>query len=110
MTPPDGAESLPRRKNDAVRLRLPPAVEFSDLASLFHELDRRKEYRVFLDVGNVARWSTIEFRVLNNFTKAFEEHGGFVRLENASADLVALFHSFGCAGLLSDRRIRTTPR
>jgi len=98
----ESAKSLLRSEDDAVRLCLLPAVDFSDLASLLHELDRRERYRVCLDVGNVSGWGTVEFRVLSSFAESFQRHGGFLRLENASASLAALFRSFGCIRLLSD--------
>ena len=100
----ENANILLRGEDDAVRLCLLPAVDFSDLASLLHELDRRERHRVCLDVANVARWGTVEFRVLSSFAESFQGHGGFLRLENASADLAALVRSFGCTRLLSDRQ------
>ena len=103
----NSSKNLICREDDVVRLCLLPAADFSDLAFLFHELDRREQYRVCLDVSDVARWGTVEFRVLGSFAESFKLHGGFVRLENASANMAALVRSFGCDKLLSDLSAQT---
>jgi anti-anti-sigma regulatory factor len=98
----NSSKNFIRRGDDVLRLCLLPAVDFSGLASLFHEFDRRRRYRVCLDVSNVSRWGTVEFRVLGSFAESFKLRGGFVRLENASGDMTALVRSFGCTRLLPD--------
>ena len=84
-----------------VRLCLLPRGNFSDLAGLLGQLCERKRYRVCLDLCAVSNWGTVEFRVLTYFAKVFKQHGGFLKLENASAAMMKLVHDFGCNHLLT---------
>lgn len=87
--------------DDAVRLCLIPGTDYSDLASLFNDLDHRECYRVCIDVGAVSHLGAVEFRVLGCFAESFKRHGGFLQLENASAEVAALVRDFGCTDLMA---------
>jgi anti-anti-sigma regulatory factor len=55
-------------------------------ARLFNDFSQHKCYRVCLDVSTVSHLGTVEFRVLGNFAESFKQHGGFLKLENASPE------------------------
>lgn len=86
---------------DAVRACLSPGDNYSDLARLFNEFSQHKCFRVCLDVSTVSHLGTVEFRVLGNFAESFKRHGGFLKLENASASVTALVRDFGLTELLA---------
>jgi anti-anti-sigma regulatory factor len=65
---------------------------------------------VCLDVSAVSHLGTTDFRVLRIFADRFQKHGGFLRLENASAKLAVLFRSYGCDRLLASAGGTPVPR
>jgi anti-anti-sigma regulatory factor len=90
------------RAEDTVRLPLARDAGYPDFIVLLNHLDTRQCYRVFLDVSAITHLGTTEFRLLGDYAERFQQHGGFLKLENASAKLAALFRSFGCAHLLAE--------
>jgi anti-anti-sigma regulatory factor len=106
----DNPDNPPRHEDDTVRLCLMPSADFSDLAALLNELYHNEQYRVCIDVGAVWRLGTVEFGVLGSFLEPFKRRGGFLRLENASANIVTLVHIFGFAELLADVPAQTASR
>lgn len=94
--------NIPAHKDeDAVRACLLPGDNYSDLARLFNDFSQHKCYRVCLDVSTVSHLGTVEFRVLGNFAESFKQHGGFLKLEHASASVAALVRDFGLTELLA---------
>ncbi len=89
-----------RRVDDIVRLCLLPGVGHFDLASLLNELHDGVHFRVGLDVSAVTHLGTVELRVLRAFAERSVRRGGFLKLENASADLVESVRSVGLQDLL----------
>jgi anti-anti-sigma regulatory factor len=85
----------------AVRLRMVREAGYLDFIAVLNDVEAGERYRVCLDVSAVSHLGTTEFRVLRIFAERFEQHDGFLRLENASAKLAALFRSYGCDQLLA---------
>ena len=84
-----------------VRVRMVREAGYLDFIALLNDLDDGERYRVCLDVSAVSHLGTPDFRVLRIFAERFQQHGGFLRLENASTKLEALFRSYGCDQLLA---------
>jgi anti-anti-sigma regulatory factor len=93
----------------AVRLRMVREAGYLDFIALLNDLDARERYRVCLDVSAVSHLGTTDFRVLRIFAERFQQHGGFLRLENASAKLATLFRSYGCDQLLASAGGQPSP-
>jgi len=87
--------------DDMMRLCLLPDIDYSGIASLLNDLYFSKHYWVGLNVSAVSHLGTVEFRVLSSFADRFKRRGGFLKLENASANVAALVRVFGCTDLLS---------
>jgi len=92
---------LPCVTDTAVRLRMVREAGYLDFIAVLNDLEAGERYRVSLDVSAVSHLGTTEFRVLRIFAERFQKHSGFLRLENASAKLAALFRSYGCDQLLA---------
>ena len=95
------AKNIPPADEPVIRLYLSPGHNYSDLAGLLNDLDQRKRYLVCIDLCAVSSLGTVEFRVLKSFAEAFKQHGGFLKLENANANVLALVLDFGCTHLLA---------
>ena len=89
----------------AIRLCLLPDGNYLDLAGLLNHFYQRQRHRVCLDLCATSSLGTVEFRMLAYYARLFKQHGGFLRLENASAAMMKLVHDFGCADLLTSRNL-----
>jgi len=84
-----------------VRLRLARDAGYPDLVTPLYHLSASGRHRICLDVSAVSHLGTMEFRLLGIYAEQCRQHGGFLRLENASAKLAALVRSYGCLELLA---------
>jgi len=89
---------------NTVRLCLPATVDNFHLAHLLNSLLAKHQHRICLDVRRVTRLGTVEFRVLSCFASHFKSHGGFLKLEYATASMTARVCEFGFTELLADLR------
>ena len=97
----NNADNARGGEGTTVRLSLPATTDNSDLASLLNPLLESRQYRICLDASRVMRLGTVEFRVLGIFAESCKQHGGFLKLENASATVAALVREFGFTELMS---------
>ena len=95
------ATSIPPAGEPVTRLYLSPRHDYSDLAGFLNDFDQSKCYRVCIDLSAVSSLGIVEFRVLKTFADTFKKNDGFLKLENASAKVLALAHDFGCTHLLT---------
>ena len=86
--------------HDPVRLCLVPGTDHSALTDLLNGLYHSEQYRVGIDVREVPRLGTVEIRILGAFADSFKRRGGFLKLENATAQVATLVRLFGYSDLL----------
>ena len=94
----------------AMRLRLAHDAGYPDFVKILENLRIIKCYQVCLDVRDLQHLGTTEFRILSSFAEWCRQHGGFLKLDNASASLAALIHGYDCDYLLPDRGRDQPPR
>jgi ABC-type transporter Mla MlaB component len=95
------ATALPFGQEAPLRMRLPRDAGYPDLVVLLRDLTANGRYQISLDVSAVSHLGTMEFRLLGVYADRCQEHGGFLKLDNASAKLAALVRSYGCHHLLA---------
>lgn len=94
----NSSQSVP---DTTVRLRLGRDAGNPDLVSLLYNLSLNGQHRISLNVSAVSHLGTMEFRLLGTYAARCREHGGFLKLENASAKLAALIRGYGYQSLLA---------
>jgi len=103
------ATPLPCGQESPLRVRLAREAGYPDLVVVLRDLSASARYRISLDVSAVSHLGTMEFRLLGIYADRCQEHGGFLKLENASAKLAALVRSYGCHHLLASGVEQASP-
>lgn len=96
-------QNMPNSADDsgkAVRISLTKDSNLADVVNLLNGLYQRGQYQVRIDMTAVPRLGTAEIRTLGRFAESFKSHGGYLKLEGANRDILAMIRVLGCVELL----------